>query len=523
MTFQVADALLLSAPDFSDWSADPARPDYACPAYREQSLRWQLVHDAREGTKAMREQAMTYLPRFEAESTTDWYARVRQTFANDHYGVTLAEHAGLVFAEPLKLGEDVPQQIRDLCEDVDGEGNHIDVLAHSAMEDALHFGHVVLYTDYPDTVAVRNRTDERQAKMRPYVTLYTAPDVLSWRTAVVGGVQSIVQIVFRERNAKAELSFGVSEQVTYREVAQDVSIDEISGRVTGLGAITWRTWQQDVDAQGKPASTFRETGSGVISGPSRIPARVIYGGRKLGLLNTKPHLFGLALKNIEETQVGSDYAAVMHKCNVPTPVFIGRGQQKPGENTVQMGQGIDIPIGGSAMFLEPSGVALEATRQRLEDIRTQMRREGSTADESGKVMTAMEAAIYAKQRNAKLTKAARSEQDALEGMLADFAAFMNLAPAGAVKSGGSVMINTEFHGGGVDPTFLAVMVEVYKNDGLTLQELRSVVQTGKLPETFSADDEAIITELMSQSEIRQDAERDRLSAFGNRDTEEEAA
>lgn len=498
----VHDFLFTAAPDFAGWSTDPARPDYASPEYRDQTIRWQVVHDARGGTPEFRRKAATYLPKFEAETLQDWTARVMQTFANDHYDTTLVEHVGLVFAQPLKLGDDVPEAIKTLCEDIDGEGNHLDVFAQSTFDAALHLGHCVLYTDYPDASEIKDKRDERRAKARPYVTLYRAADVLSWRTAVVGGVLVIVQIVFRETNSVASGEFGVESKVTYREVKQEVFIDEFSGRATGLGAITWRTFTK---AEG-PASSgsdapqspdrFTLTGSGVIVGPDHIPVRVVYGGEKLGLLHSKPHLFGLALSNIEETQVASDYAAVMHKCNVPTPVFIGRNTSSEGA-TIQMGQGIDIPQGGDAKFMEPTGVALAATRTRLEDIRTQMRRQGATSgDESGKVMTATEAAIYAKQRNAKLSRAARSLQDALEGVLADFAAFMRITPAATaavatVRSGGSIAINTNFAGQQIDPALLTVYVSAYTAGALPLDALLFALEKGQLPDDFSAQDSAL--------------------------------
>ncbi len=479
----------MTAPDFSAFSADAGRPDYACPAYREQTPRWQLVHDARGATENMRNKASTYLPRFEAETEKDWLARVGQTFANDHYGTTLAEHTGLVFAQPLKLGNDVPPKIRALTEDIDGEGNHLDVFAETAFDAALHLGHCVIYTDYPDA-DVKSRRDAKAAKIRPYAVLYPASDVLSWRTAVVGGVLVIVQIVFRETSTEADGVFGVRTCVRYREISQEVAIDEFTGRAKSLGAITWRAWEQEVTAAGAPA-VFTPKGNGTIVGPTRIPARVVYGGEKLGVLHTKPHLLGLALSNIEETQVTSDYAAVMHKCNVPTPIFIGRQTSTDGGATIQMGQGIDIPIGGDAKFLEPSGAALAATRQRLEDIRVQMRRQGATSDESGKAMTFGEAAIYAKQRNAKLAKSGRSLQDALEGMLADFASYMGLSTDDGVKSGGSVAVNTNFSGVQLDPALLQVYVSAYTAGGLPLDALLYALEKGKLPDDFSAQDSAL--------------------------------
>lgn len=503
----VQDLLLLNTEDFGGTSDDPGRPDYARPAYHDMAPRWQLVHDIRGGTISIRRKKMFYLPRFEAETVADWESRVEMTFVADHYATTLVEHVGLVMAQPPKIGDDVPQKIRDLIEDFDGAGNHIDVFTAEALSEALHLGHVVLFTDHPVAVAGATLEDDRLAQRRPYVTMYRASDVMSWRASVVGGVQTLTQIVFREHDHVLDGDFGIKEVTRFREIKQEVFYDIISGRATGLGAITWRAWTQDnaqsaaVLAVGTADSgaTFTPAGEGTIIGPKRICARVVYGGQKLGLLHSLPHLIGLAFSNVEETQVASDYASIMHKANVPTPVFIGRNQDPTGAGTtVQMGQGIDIPIGGDAKFLEPSGKALGATRQRIEDIRTQMRRQGaSSGDESGKVMTAIEAKIYAKQRNAKLSRAARSMQDALEGVFEDMAAFMGL------PDGGSLVMNQDYSGDGIDPVYLGVLVQAYVAGAMPLDALLYALEKGKLPDDFSASDSAL--QLIAEEMAKQDA------------------
>lgn len=512
-----ADNLLLLTTDLGSWSTDPTRPDYACPAYLRMAPRWQLVHDIRAGTIAIREKRQYYLPRFEAETPADWLARVSMTFVADHYATTITEHVGLVFATPPKLGDDVPAKIRDLTEDIDGEGNHLDVFAQAAFDDALHLGHCVLFTDYPVADGIKTKADERIAQARPYVTLYRANDIMSWRTATVGGVKVLTQIVFREASDEASGEFGSACVTRYREIKQQVFYDEITGRATGLGAITWRAWKA-ITTTGpestntnatQGASSFQAIGEGTITGPDRICARVVYGGQRTGYLESIPHLMGLAFSNLEETQVSSDYANVMHKCNVPTPVFIGRNTSPDAQGqTVQMGQGIDIPIGGDAKIMEPSGVALNATRTRIEDLRAQMRRQGATSgDETGKVMTAIEAKIYAKQRNAKLQRAARSLQDALEGVFADMAAFMGL------PDGGSVAVSQNFSEEGIDPAYLTVLVAAYKDGALPLDALLFALEKGKLPDDFSATDSAL--QLIADEVARQDAadaEAKRLAA-----------
>jgi hypothetical protein len=496
-----SDTLSLLTSDFGSWSTDPTRPDYACPAFVAMAPRWQLVQDIRAGTIAIRLKKSFYLPRFEAETMEDWGARVGMTFVSDHYATTIVEHVGLVFATTPKLGDDVPPAIRDLTEDIDGEGNHIEVFAQSAFDDALHLGHCVLLTDYPQTDNIKTQGDQRRAKARPYVTVYPASNIMSWRTATVGGVKVLAQIVLRESVTEERGEFGTADATRYREFKQEVFVDEFTGRATGLGAITWRAWKQlDAQADGVTATSenqFQPIGEGVIVGPERIPVRIVYGGLRTGYLESIPHLMGLAFSNIEETQVTSDYASVMHKCNVPTPVFIGRNLSGE-EKTVQMGQGIDIPMGGSAHILEPSGAAINATRVRIEDLRAQMRRQGATSgDETGKVMTALEAKLYAKQRNAKLQRAARSLQDALEGVFDDMAAFMGL------PDGGSLSVSQNFSEEGIDPAYLTVLVAAYKEGALPIDALLYALEKGKLPDDFSATDSAM--QLIADEMAKQDA------------------
>lgn len=507
MTTPVAVSLIdpLTNSDPFGGSSDPSRPDYTCPAYREMAPRWSLVNDVRESTPAFRTKAQTYLPRFEAETLKDWWARVLMTFAQDHYGTTLTEHVGLVMAEPPALGTDVPKVLGDLAEDIDGEGNHLTVFAHDAFEDALHLGHCVLITDYPDTTGITTHKDERGAQIRPYVQKYAASDVLSWQYVAVGGVRTLVRIVVRERSSETDGAFGIKETIRYRELRQDVTYDETTKRAIGLGAITWRAWE-------KVGDDIVERGDGFVRGKGgaslrRLPVRIVYGGERLGPLHTKPSLIGLAYSNVEETQVKSDYASVMHKTNVPTPIFIGRnmGSESAGK-PVQMGQGIDIPLGGDAKMLEPAGTAIEETRLRLQDIRADMRRQGAStaADEGGKTMTATEAAQYAKSRNAKLARAAQSLQDALEGVLADMAEFLGLPQATPTKSGGSVKIHQDFASAPIDWRLFAALVTMWQDGGLTLEEIRSVAKTGELPETFDPADKAILETLMAQTAAKAD-------------------
>jgi hypothetical protein len=511
------DLLNLSTSDFGGWSNDHTKPDYAHPAYREMMLRWQIVHDIRSGTANIRTRAEYYLPRYEAEELPDWISRVNMTYVNDWYASTLEEHVGLGLGEPIQFDKEVPEVLIPMLEDVDGEGNQIDVAAEQWLDAAMHFGHGVLFTDYPVTTNVANKEQERALNIRPYVTWYPAPHILNWRTVKFGGVTVITHIAFRNFDTTADGH--VCEY--YRHFTQEVVTDPATDRVTSLGAITWQAWEKIKGNSGPSGlggndngtatkDDFVDRGSGTLTGPSRIPVRVVYGGKKLGTLHSRPSLEGLAFSNLEETQVGSDYGSIMHKCNVPTACFIGRQAPSPGQAKVQMGQGMDLLPGGTAFYLEPTGHAIADTRQRLEDIRTNMRRQGATSIDpsiGGRPMTATEAALWSKQRNAKLKKSVQSLQDGIEGMLADFAVYLNVdSIEGSVISGGSVVLSTNFSGASVDPQYLNVLLQAYLNNALPLEALLYALKNGELPDDFSAEDEAF--RLLAAQAAQTDVEPD---------------
>lgn len=465
---------------------------HRCDAALKMEKFWKIVQDIKAGTHRIREEKLEYLPRFEAEEQRDYEARVKMTFVDDYYAQTLHDHVGLVFASPPQLGEKIPDALTPLLENVDGEGTHWEVFAQRVFTTALDDGHALIVTDYPVVQATRTMRQAKDAKQRPFLALYSARDVLSWRVATVGGVRVLTQIVLKEEFENDSGSYAVETIGQYRVFTQAVERDAF-GTATGLGAITWQLFRDaptDAPSVAANESQLILVASGTIDGPETLPVRIIYGGERLRTLETRPALLPLAYASVEHTQVSSDYAQVMHKCNVPTPVFTGRGRARAGATT-KMGQGIDLPAGATASMLEPKGTALAATRARLQDILARMARSGAFVSETGVQMTATEASLYAKQRNAKLMSAARSLQDALEGALCDMAAFLDVDDSGC-----EVKINTDFNTG-VDPKSLDVYLRMYQANALPLWALLEIAKTGTFPDDFDVNEAAL--ELTAQA------------------------
>lgn len=469
---------------------------WRAPAAQKMMANWKICQDVKGSTMRIREEKIAYLPRFEAEEQRDWDARVKMTFVDDYYEQTLNDCVGLVFAEPPRLNPDVPAQLLPLLENVDGEGTHWEVYAQRVFEKALDYGHAIILTDYPAVLSPQTMATAKAAQLRPYLLTYTAADIWSWRVATVGGVKVVTQIVLQEYFEDDDGEFATEEIKQYRVLRQAVIRDEFETPLA-LGALSWELWRELDDETQSGQTVLRLVGSGPIIGPKTIPVRVIYGGARENILVSKPTLLSLAVASIEATQVGSDYAQVMHKCNVPTPVFVGRGRAAKAGATTKMGVAIDLPMGATASMLEPTGSALGATRARLEDIRAQMKRHGAFVNESSTPMTATEAALYAKQRNAKLARAARSLQDALEGALDDMAAFADINNG----DGGSMTVNTDFNAS-IDARSLDVYLRMYQANALPLWALLEVAKTGAMPDDFDVD--AVALELTTQASAEAD-------------------
>src|SRR5207244_8003606 len=109
----------------------------------------------------------------------------------------------------------------------------------------------------------------------PYAVFYPANDILSWETAIVGGVLVLSKVTLKESATQ-----GRDACVRYREITQEVFVDEATGQATGLGTMTWRTYER-TDGKAGAAPTFALVGQGTIVGPLRIPFRPFYGGQRI--------------------------------------------------------------------------------------------------------------------------------------------------------------------------------------------------------------------------------------------------
>ena len=448
-------------------------PTYQCPAFTEMAPGWERVRRTRNLNTTLAKEPRTVLPQFESESDIDYLARVQLTDAFEAVDETLHALNGLATSHPPTLEEDVPERIRDDWEDLDGQGTHGDVFVQQLLDYALQDGHAGVLTDYPPAPAGMTLAQERAGGFRAYAVLLPADRITAWRVGRVLGRIRLTMVHLSESREAEVGRFGNTTVPRFRTLYQHVAKGdgEVEGVRVGDPYVTFEVREESTSQKGQ----WDVVDFGRLVGPKFIPVRIAYGGERTGILQSKPPLRGLAYTSIAHTQVGSDQRTNMHKCSLPTPVFIGRVMpegQAAGTGTVRMGGGIDVSVGGDAKYLEPTGSALDAMERYRAELKRQMGAQGFAMlrRETGGDQTATAELLQASKESSKLSKALRSVNDCMEGVVEDFAAFYG------IESGGSITMTRQFADLELTADQIRVLSDMEERGQLTLETLLSVVQ-----------------------------------------------
>ncbi|HEP9917518.1 TPA: hypothetical protein VDW47_002356 [Pseudomonas aeruginosa] len=170
-----------------------------CAAVEEMREHWKLIDCIKGGTSAMREAGEAYLPKRQLETREDYEARLKLATLHPAFEETVGAMVGRVFAKPVVIGDDVPQEIADLLTDVDTEGRDLQVFAQDWFRGGLEYGLKFALVEIPQRPEdlPNTRQAEQQAGFRPYGVLIEPGQVLGWKTGKVAGVDSLTQFRFR--------------------------------------------------------------------------------------------------------------------------------------------------------------------------------------------------------------------------------------------------------------------------------------------------------------------------------------
>ena len=391
-------------------------PAITLPAVDRMRGYWAIVDPLMGGTQAMRAAGKALLPQYPAERDDTYAERLKLSTLLPAYAETVGNNTSRVFAEPLQLGEDVPEQIKALCTDIDLGGNDLNSWSVEWFREALAKGlcHALIEhhptRDPEGNKLYKTKAEEEAAGVRPYAVIIKPGQVLGWRYE---GAR-LVQFRYLETVEEQDGEFGIK------------CVDQV--RVLEPGH--WRTYRKP-DGSGE----WVQSGQGSTS-LSYIPLVTFYTGRT-GPLAAKPPLLELAHLNVKHWQSQSDQDNLLHVARVPLLFVFTDDDQF--QLTISSASATRMPKDGNAKYVEHTGEAITAGRDSLNDLVEDMRMAGAKLLQKDKqqTKTAAQANEEAAQELSPLARLAGHFADCLAQLLQIMADYQGQTQGGHVEMRGN--------------------------------------------------------------------------------------
>ncbi|MGI3041153.1 DUF4055 domain-containing protein [Shewanella algae] len=396
-------------------------PDVTIGAVTEMNRYWQIVSDLLGGTLAMRKAGTRHLPQWPKEDNNSYKDRLSRSTLFPAFAETVKNMAGRVFSSGIILGDDVPEEIVNWCEDIDQRGNNLSVFANEWFKQALAYGLSHVLVDYPQTDGIKTKAQEKASGIRPYAVAIHPKSILGWKFKD----NKLVQFRFMEIIEDDDGEFGVAE-------IQQIRVLEI-GR--------WRIFRKSKEG----SWTLHDEGTFTMD---RIPLVTYFTGHRVGSMGVIPPLMELAHLNITHWQSQSDQRNILHIARVPILAAINAndatgpdGSMVPWEMTVGTSSAVRLNGENADLkFVEHTGKSIEAGRQDLQDLIDEMRMAGGRLlyRESNTAKTAAQANEEANEKTSPLESMGENFQDAIAQM------FQFMAEWTALNEGGHVEIDGNY-------------------------------------------------------------------------------
>lgn len=317
-----------------------------------------VIVDLLGGTTAMRKAAKSRLPQWPNESDTAYKTRVAVATLFPAYGRTVEVLTGKPFSKPLTYADDVPERIKEWCENIDLQGHNLHAFGAAVCYHAIAHGLCGILADFPPTNGkLKTKADEAAAGVRPYLVHIHKKDILGWRAKRINGVLTLTQLRFLESVTEPDGPFA------------ETTVEQV--RVLYPGK--WEVWRETetLDANGKKVWIRYDHGKTTLT---KIPFVPVY-GKRIGFMQGVAPLVELAHMNVEHWQSKSDQQTILHIARVP--LLFGKKLE-----------GADITVGASSAivaddpdadlrYVEHTGKAIEAGRTSLKDLEDGMRQVGA--------------------------------------------------------------------------------------------------------------------------------------------------
>lgn len=396
-------------------------PSTVAPAVTAMQEDWVIVDALMGGTKAMRKAGTALLEQLPDEDDKAYTRRLKRSTLFPAYSETVHNMTGRVFAEPIAPGEDVPESIKEYTQNIDRQGNNLQVWAQSLFELGLSRGLCHVLVDYPTTEGLRTRADEQQAGVRPYAIMIRPQQVLGWKVKSVGGEQMLSQFRFME---------SVEEEHPENTFATKV-IEQIRVLEPGL----WFTYRKQEAADGKKDWALYQEG---VTTLDKIPLATFY-TKRTGFMTAAPPLMELAHLNVKHWNEQSDQDKSVRFARIRLAVITGVDDDGLTKVTMSSDSMLSLPAGADVKVVQGSAESVTVGRTELQALVDEMRIAGAKLlhKEKQATKTAAQAEEEAAQEMSPLETMAGQLEDCLDQVLQFFAEWLKLPEGGHVQVNGN--------------------------------------------------------------------------------------
>ena len=439
---------------------------------------WDLNDALMGGTLYMRQLGETFLPRWPKEGKEDYKKRLAVATLLPAYEETINQNVGRVFAEPIQLGENVPDRLREFAKDVDLEGSRLDVWAQAFFSLAMQYGLSHALVDYPrvDAEQVKTKADEKATGARPYVTMLNPRQVIGWKSKMTAGKVQLTALRIKEVVVEDGDDFGQTkvEQIrllTPGKVQIYRKATSADGQANWALHEEWQTSRQDITL-------------------------VTLYTKRTGFMCGSPPLLNMALLNVKHWQSQSEQDNILHVARVPLLTVFG------------LEDGQELVIGSSSAtqfsdrqkqgleYVEHTGTSISAGKESLTDLVEQMRQAGAKLLRTDNTSTKSvdQTSEEKMQEQSPLYTMATSLEDAIDNILQIMAEYIG------EKDGGSVDVRTELDVESKEfnpPAALAIQSLRQGGDLRRVDAIKALQKLNLID--ADADPDVVLSELLAES------------------------
>ena len=455
-------------------------PDISTPNldYGNMVQAWDINDALMGGTLYMRQLGEAYLPRWPKEDKEDYKKRLAVATLLPAYEETINQNVGRVFAEPIQLGENVPDALREFAKNVDLEGTRLDVWAQAFFSLAMQYGLSHALVDYPrvDAEQVKTKADEKATGARPYVTMLNPRQVIGWKSKMTAGKVVLTALRIKEVVVEDGDDFGQTK------------VEQIRLLTPGLVQIYRKETGDNVQANWALHEEWQTS-------RKDITLVTLY-TKRTGFMCGSPPLLNMALLNIKHWQSQSEQDNILHVARVPLLTVFG------------LEEGQELVIGSSSAtqfsdrqkqgleYVEHTGTSISSGKESLTDLVEQMRQAGAKLLRTDNTSTKSvdQTSEEKMQEQSPLYTMATSLEDAIDNILQIMAEYIG------ESEGGNVDVRTELDVESKEfnpPAALAIQSLRQGGDIRRVDAIKSLQKLNIID--ADADPDLVLSELLTES------------------------